>query len=293
MAERRGRPEWLHPGNVSFTLATLGGISYAALYAFDHAFLHQFDTTPEEVGLSQAGLIARATLFGLLFLAGGSLVGFAIFAIFCVGALAFRSFWYLRALLRPRPASGDSHTPLGVAGRIRQYTRVIAGSAASFMALMPILSMRLVLREWPPLGYYQIGVSLFFLVTTYGVFYLVARRSHPLALVALALLAIAWAGLMARGLGLEAAEMVIRDEPPTFGVGQYTAVRADQVCIYWAPDTAPARAPIQGIYLGHADGINIVSQDGRLYRIPDEHVVALATPTRSPGGGYTCGAITR
>jgi hypothetical protein len=287
------RPEWLHPGNVSFTLATLGGVSYAVLYAFDHAFLHQFETTPEEVGLSQAGLIARATLFGLLMLAGGSLVGSAAYAVLWIGALLFRAFRYAGAFSGPRPARGDSYTSRGIARRIRRHTRVIAGSAASFMALMPILSTRIALREWSPLGYPQIGVSLFFLVTTYGVFHLVARRSHPLALVALALLAIAWAGLMARGLGLEAAEMVIRNEPPTFTVGQYTAVRADQVCIYWAPDTAPERAPLQGIYLGHADGISLVSQDRRLYRIPDEHVVALVTPTRSSGDGYTCGAITR
>jgi len=48
-----------------------------------------------------------------------------------------------------------------------------------------------------------------------------------------------------------------------------------------------------GVYLGHADGVNLVSQDRRLYRIPDDKVVAIVTPFRPPNGGYTCGAIDR
>ncbi|MGY1637884.1 hypothetical protein ACI78V_14655 [Geodermatophilus sp. SYSU D00742] len=278
---------------MSFALATLGGVSYAALYSFDHAFLHRFGTSPEEVGLSQAGLVARATLFGLLMLAAGSLVSFAAFAVLWIVVSLYRVLRYARALLIRGRGRGDSYRPDGAAGRIRWHTRGIAGSAAGFMALMPVLLIRVGLREWPPATYYLIGLSLFFLVTTYGLFHLVARRSHPLALVALAVLAIAWVGLMARGLGLEAAEGVMNGEPETFAAGQYTAVRADQVCIYWAPDTASERVPIQGVYLGHADGVNLVSQDRRLYRIADEHVVAIVTPVRPPGGGYTCGAIDR
>jgi hypothetical protein len=75
------KPNWLTFRSAAAGLGVTSFVAYILLYAFCYGFLDRVGTVPDEVGISQQGLVARAAAFGAPFL--GLLILFAIF----IGAL--------------------------------------------------------------------------------------------------------------------------------------------------------------------------------------------------------------
>ncbi|SDN38488.1 hypothetical protein [Geodermatophilus sp. DSM 45219] len=323
-AQRRtGWPDWLRPSGITFTLSMLSGVSYVGLYAFAVAFLARFGTTPEEVGLTQTALLVRAALFGSILTAAVFAVSLMAIA---VVTICGKLFWWATkdevALMRDglnlarqglhrvrRTSAGGQHPTrwrFGDSASVRHQTAVIAVTCGALVALAGMLLSPAVFGSPEANG---VAGSLLLALILVLAFSFVARWRHAAAVAVTALLIIGLAVDWAGAAGSAAARDIAHDsrEHAVVGAGsaaaegalpgalgaaethyslQVAGLEVRIVCVYWAT-SAPPSVPQAVLYLGHANGVSLLSDGQQLFRVRDSQVKMIAAPL--PGApSITC-----
>ncbi|PWW24419.1 hypothetical protein JD79_03598 [Geodermatophilus normandii] len=269
---RREWPGWLTPANVSFTLSVLAGIAYVVLYEFTYSMLSELGTSPEEVGVNQATLVARAAILGA-YIVGTAFVYVVILRIFAV---------LLAGRLARSPAQARGGGVVRKRAEIRRVefeTRILAASCAAIPAILLFLVGSYELGGWSPEhAIVAAGVSLIFFAVVYSLFRMIAGWRHAAAILAFVLVALGYAAVLARTFGADVAEDILRNGRTEFPIERVVGLEARRVCIAWASETGPLGAPAEGVYLGHANGVSLIVDGDRLLRVRDAQVRALSAP---------------
>jgi hypothetical protein len=275
LARRLLRPTWLTPSSVTFTVTTISAACYVVTYALDAAFLGEFGTSPEEVGISQATLLMRAAMFGCLLLFVGCLLASAVALVVAVISRAEGG------RLERWPTSASPRESAAARSRsIQQRTLAIAITCG--------LAVTLAGTSLGVLGDFEGedgGMPLIFLCLSTFTIYGLARYRHAVALVMSAVWAVALAVVGMTEMGAQIANSVQTDGPrqdvqlPSWWF--LTGLQVGIVCPDWVDDGGPKNSPERLIYLGRTGSVSLLSDGERLFRVPDQELDALVTPLTS------------
>jgi hypothetical protein len=285
--QRGERPDWLSTTNFTATLAILGSITYIALYQFDLSFLGEFGTSPEEVGVDRATLITRAAFIG------------TIMVILSAVAAGSALLWggLLRNLLRayccarrvaPRWRFG---LPVGRSGRasrdvdrVQRQTHILAASYALVATAATAALVGLATTSGGERLLLTFVVFFFYFAVFYLPFFLIAQWRHMVAMVAFVLILISLATVGADAAGTSVAHDVMRTGQTSVPMQRVFGLEVRSVCISWTM-TGSLQGMQDGVlvYLGHADGVTLVTDTRTLYRIHDAQFRAIITPLPEDG----------
>ncbi|WP_138758743.1 hypothetical protein [Modestobacter altitudinis] len=305
--KRRGVwPAWLQPGAVTFSLGLLGSAAYAILYSFDLFFLMEFGTSPEEVGVSQAALVVRATIFAaivffFLTMLGAFLAVLVPYIYGMAGILLWSALGWLpfdrRRLARAVAARFNSWRDKSAGDdQVHLYSRGAAGDTKRQTWAVSILCATVVTvvgrtvpgsffgNYWDPLGSVgdQIGFTVLYIALLSALFGALARIRHALAITVCTVALFGIAVLGAMDLASTAGEDVANG-PSDFTIAALFVVGLDvrPACFEWTdgrPLTVPANVRL---YLGHANGVLVLADREKTYRVMDSEVKVILQDVRS------------
>lgn len=275
LERRRTWPRWLNLRVVPIAITVSGALAYAVMFTFGAAFGSVFGVSPEELGLTQASLVVRAAIYGI--------VGLGVLLVL---AIALGTSWlFLRFLLRVARSwvgssirghgedvyradagerarrwarrilgNGDQVWSISAIGRIRREAWLVALGSA----VLPAALMALVDRS---VAYFPV-----YLLVSALVLHPVVRRRYAVGVVvsAVALLAILF--LSADRLGVMVGmDLLARAHSPfstLIGV-------PGQVVVDGTVDDLPLRGTVSGelILLGNSTNLTVLTDNERVFRV--------------------------
>jgi hypothetical protein len=259
--DRLKRPPWLTPGNVTFMLGMLALLSYLVLYSFDARFLAAFDTSPEEIGLNEAAFVIRAGMYGSVLALGATI---------CVLAVGF----FIALAVASRMITRE---------KLRFYSQRIQTRRTLVLApLLGALATGVVVLDSPRrFGIWQHGATAFLLVFFTLVFWVFATYKYFVAVLLVVVFVMGVTVNLAFIEGKSVASSIQLHGETNFPLSA-VGLDASRVSIEWTTPSKHPLMPKNVIYLGHANGVVLLSDGTKLFRVRDAQVSMITVQFPTP-----------
>src|SRR5664280_2137195 len=263
-------PSYLNLSNIVALMGAAAFLSYVAMYTYSSAFLGVFGTSPEELGIDKATMIVRAAAYGSVLI---GLMTFAVAGTF--GLIA--GFLRLIGVIEGRPARG-------LMPRIRNYFSTDTESGYIRRLRLIIIGVVVMCSAVPAVLFRfsagSFGDGTVFVVDLIALllgFYLLARwRIYIVFIVAILITLAAIRPLIGNSATHSAEALKGNRQIESIITPGVAGIDVHRVSLSWPNEASPYKGiPSNLTLLGRANGIYVLSDSTKLYRIPVASVMLM------------------